>query len=188
MHCSGFLAPLPLFHLPLNHPPAHWSLQQQQKKKMHAHTPILNNREKKQRVFLHSQAAAESPPLSLSSLRIDPPLSHLCTYILLSVLWITAPDLPLLSFPLIHSSLEKKNKRCGSFIYISLSLSLSLSHLTWSISLTPKPSTFPPNPSSHSSFISTQALLFAFFYPTSLSFLLLLLISQLFTNLCVLFL
>lgn len=65
-------------------------------KKIHAHTPILNNprkrKKKQQRVFLHSQAVAESPPLSLSSLCIDPPLTHL------SARSLTSPDILLSPF------------------------------------------------------------------------------------------
>ena len=67
-------------------------------------------------------AGAESPPLSMSSLRIDPPLSHPCAYILLSE---SHPCIFSVFLPFIPSCLEKR--QWVAIIYSSLSLSLSLS-------------------------------------------------------------
>lgn len=91
MHCSDFLAPLP--SLRLNHPPLTPIAQQNAR----TYTNARQSWGKKmKRVFLHTQAKAKSPPLSVSSPCIDPPLqSSLSLYLALCSLRFTSPLFPL---------------------------------------------------------------------------------------------
>lgn len=176
MRCSDFLAPLPS---PSQSPSLTLIAQQHARTYTNARQSWKKKKKKLLRVFLHTEAGAESPPLSLSSLRIDPPPSHLCAYILLFVHSEFHSHIRLCSIFLCASSPSllpvfpgDNRERTASFIYISLScvivpISLPPPHL---------PAFLPPPPS-HFKFL--KSWLFCLDSPLS---------SLLDIHLCVLFL
>lgn len=150
MRCSDFLAPLPS---PSQSP----SLTPIAQQNARTYTNARHEKKKLLRVFLHTEAGAESPPLSLSSLCIDPPPSHLCAYILLFVHSEFHSHIRLCSIFLCASSPSllpvfpgDNRERTDSFIYISLSCVIVLKSLP-----PPHLPAFLPPPPSHFKFFKS---------------------------------
>lgn len=140
---------------------------------MHAHTPILNNPEKKKNSAegfpSQSSHCWVSTSFSVVSLYWSAPQSSLRLYLAFCPLWITSPDLPLFEFALLTSLLSAPSKKLEEWLFY---LHLCLFWLA-SISI-PQHLNLPPSlsvPPSH--VLYRRFLILSIFYPTSLSFLLL---------------